>query len=137
MTAAKCQFCGGKASLLCDTIIGWERKRGEMNKDHPGLLEGPGYRVPLRYRLLHTCDAQLCAACAVPDGVMFVRMKHISFAESRDYCPGHGFGDMRPEISGLQAEAFRSRWRASARTARLQADPSYADQIGLFTGLLS
>lgn len=138
MTRAKCLFCGGKAELLCDSHIGWERKRGEMQKDFPdGLLEGPGYRVPLRYRTNHTCDAPLCNACATPAGVMFVRMKFLSFSESTDYCPGHGWGDMRPEITGLQAEAFRSRWRASVRAVRQQAETGYAEQFGLFTGLLS
>lgn len=137
MTRATCLFCGGKGALLCDTFIGWERKRGEMKKDHLGMLEGSGYQVPLRYRMRHTCDAQLCTACAVPAGVMFVRMRHCSFAESRDYCPGHGWGTLREEITGLQAQAFRSRWRATARATRLQNEPGYADQIGLFTGLLT
>ena len=138
MTRAKCLFCGGKADLLCDSHIGWERKRGEMRKDFPdGLIEGPGYRVPLRYRTNHTCDAPLCNACATPSGVMFVRMKLLSFAESIDYCPGHDFGDMRPEITGLQAEVFRSRWRAMVRAKRLREEPGHAEQIGLFTGLLS
>lgn len=137
MTRAKCLFCGGKAELLCDTYIGWERKRGEMRKDGcDGVIEGPGYRVPLRYRTRHTCDAPLCSACATPAGVMFVRMKHVSFAETTDYCPGHSFGDLRPEITGLAAEAFRSHWRTTVRAARYQATPEAA-QFGLFTGLLS
>lgn len=137
MAALKCLFCGAKAFLLCDSYIGWERKRGEMRKDgYEGVAEGPGYSVPLRYRVRHTCDASLCSACATPAGVMFVRMRHMSFAETRDYCPGHGFGDLLHEITGLQADAFRSRWRATVRAARQLADPQQA-QIGLFTGLLT
>lgn len=54
MAALKCLFCGGKADLLCDSYIGWERKRGEMRKDgYDGVVAGPGYSVPLRYRLRH------------------------------------------------------------------------------------
>lgn len=136
MTRAKCLFCGGKASLLCDSHIGWERKRGEMRKDgYDGFVAGPGYSVPLKYRVNHTCDAPLCDACAVPAGIMFVRMKHTSFAETTDYCPGHDFGDMRTEITGLQAEAFRSKWRAAARRAIDEAKPEHK-QLGMFTGLL-
>lgn len=137
MTRAKCLFCGGKADLLCDSHLGWERKRGEMAKDAPNLLQLPSYRVPLRYRAIHTCDAALCRACATPAGIMFVRMKNMAFAESTDYCPGHEFGDLRTEITGLQAEAVRARWRAAARAASSRAEPGYAEQLGLFTGLLA
>ena len=133
MTAKKCLFCGGKADLLCDSWIGWERKRGAMAKDgYSDVAEGPGYRVPIRYRVIHTCDAPLCSACATPNGTMFVRMKHIAFAETIDYCPGHGRGSLLQEITGLGAEAYRARWRAQARAARQSAAP----QQGLFTELL-
>ena len=137
MTRAACLFCGGKASLLCDSYLGWERKRGEMQADgYDGVVEGPGYLVPIKYRTRHTCDASLCIACAIPRGMMFVSMKNCGFAESIDYCPGHGFGNLREEITGLQAQAIRAKWRAAAREARQQADPQSA-QIGLFTGLLA
>lgn len=137
MTAQKCIFCGGKADLLCDSRIGWERKRGEMAKDYPlGVIEGPGYTVPMRYRKIHTCDAAVCSACATPDGVMFVRMRHASFADSIDYCPGHGRGTLRHEITGLQAHAFRARWEAQVRSDRKRKEPSNP-QLGLFTGLLT
>lgn len=130
---AKCLFCGGKATLLCDSYLGWERKRGEMRKDgHAGFLAGPGYSVPLRYRTRHTCDAPLCVACATPAGVMFVRMKCVSFSESTDYCPGHGFGDTRAEITGMQAEAIRANWRASVR-----ADSKRLEEVGVQPGLFT
>lgn len=137
MTARKCLFCGGKAELLCDSWIGWERKRGEMSKEAPNLLTCPAWGVPVRYRLVHTCDAPLCQACAVPAGTFHARLRHQgSFSDSIDYCPGHDRGDRRTEITGLQAEAFRSRWRAQAR-ARLDQAASGRAQLGLFTELLT
>ena len=129
----KCIFCGGKASLLCDSWIGWERMRGAMAKDgYTGVAEGPGFNVPLRYRVIHTCDAPLCRACAVPDGIFHARMKHGAFSDSIDYCPGHSRGDLRQEIGGLGAEAFRAKWRAKVRT--MQQQP--AEQFGRCTELL-
>lgn len=134
---SKCLFCGGKASLLCDSYIGWERKRGEMQADgYDGVAFGPGYLVPIKYRTRHTCDAALCIACSKTAGVMHVRMKHNSFSESIDYCPGHGFGSLRTEITGMQAQAIRAKWRATVRDANQHANPQSA-QIGLFTGLLA
>ena len=136
MSAKKCIFCGGKADTLCDTALGWERKRGKMEKEAPNLLSCDTWGVPKRYRLLHTCDAPLCQACAVPQGAVHIRLRYAgSFSDSIDYCPGHGFGDRRTEITGLQAEAMRARWRAQARQERQRLEPGHA-QMGLFTGLL-
>lgn len=137
MTARKCLFCGGKAELLCDSWIGWERKRGEMSKEAPNLLTSPAWGVPIRYRLVHTCDAPLCQACAVPAGSFHVRLRYQgSFTESIDYCQGHDRGDSRTEITGLQAEAFRARWRAQVRAHAAAAAPEQP-QLGLFTGLIA
>lgn len=137
MTAQKCIFCGGKADTLCDTALGWERKRGQMEKEVPGLLGCAAWGIPIRYRLVHTCDAPLCQACAVRQGMMHVRLRYSgSFSDSIDYCPGHGFGDRRTEITGLQAEAMRTKWRAAARAQRERNAPE-ASQLGLFTGLLT
>ena len=137
MTSRKCLFCGGKAELLCDSWIGWERKRGEISRDASNLLTCPAWGVPMRYRLVHTCDAPLCQACAVPAGTFHVRLRYQgSFSDSIDYCPGHDRGDRRTEITGLQAEAFRARWRAQARARLAEAAPDHA-QLRLFTGLLS
>ena len=137
MTARKCIFCGGKAELLCDSWIGWERKRGQLATEAPNLLTSPAWGVPMRYRLVHTCDAPLCQACATPAGTFHVRLRNQgSFHESIDYCPGHGRGDSRAEISGLQAEAVRARWRRQAQQSRERAAPASA-QYGLFTGLLT
>ncbi len=66
---------------------------------------------------------------------MHVRMKHTAFSDSIDYCPGHDFGELRYEITGLQAEATRAKWRAAARAERQRNEPGAA-QIGLFTGLV-
>lgn len=116
----KCLFCGGKADLLCDSWIGWERKR-----DAPGglnVVKLPGYRVPTKYRVIHTCDAPLCRACATRAGFMHVRMRGGSFSDTTDYCPGHGRGDLSCEITGLQAEAWRARWRSTVRQSVAQPD---------------
>ena len=115
---SKCIFCGGKATLLCDSNLGWERKRGAMAKEAPTVKLLHASCVPLRYRMVHKCDAPLCEACAIPDGVMHIRTKMASFSDSIDYCPGHGFGTLVREINGLQAEQIRSKWRASARANR-------------------
>ena len=133
MTATKCIFCGGKATLLCDTNLGWERMRGKLEKEAPNLMSCASWGVPLRYRLTHKCDAALCEACAVPQGVMHVRLRYAgSFSDSIDYCPGHNFGTLRVELTGLQAEAMRSSWRAAARGERDKKAPGYA-QKELFT----
>lgn len=134
MTVKKCLFCGGKADLLCDSWLGWERKRGELQAEAPNLLTTPSWGVPIRYRHVHTCDAPLCRACAVPAGSFVVRLRHRgTFYETVDYCPGHGGrnggGDRRTEITGLQAEAMRATWRAQA--ARQRNPLSVAQQLEL------
>ncbi|EPD41129.1 MULTISPECIES: hypothetical protein [Delftia] len=132
MTARKCLFCGGKAELLCDTWLGWERKRAELEKKAPHLLAAPSHAIPIRYRAVHTCDAPLCQACVHSAGTMFFRMRgHGSWAESIDYCPGHDSGDRRTEITGLQAEAMRARWRAGALARRGLVEQG-GQQLGLF-----
>lgn len=125
----KCLFCGGKADLLCDSWIGWERKRGQMDLEAPTLRMLRSEAVPLRYRTVHTCDAPLCRACAHPAGGMFVRLRNRpGFYESIDYCPGHDRGDRRTEITGLQAEAWRAKWRAAVRGS--MPDPRQPDLFG-------
>lgn len=129
----KCAFCGGKADLLCDSWLGWERKRGQIAAEAPNLLLPSSEHVPRRYRAIHTCDTPLCRCCATPAGTMHVRMKHGSFAETIDFCPGHGRGTLRKEITGLEAEAIRARWRASARAQRERRNPEQG-QVELFPG---
>lgn len=124
---AKCIFCGGKADLLCDSWLGWERKRGQMEVEAPNLLMIRSTAVPIRYRHVHTCDAPLCRACAVSAGHMFIRLRNgPHLVETTDYCPGHGRGNRRAEITGLEAEAMRKAWRAQALTRR---DGSPAHQV--------
>ena len=130
----KCAFCGGKAELLCDSWLGWERMRGKMQAEAPNLLLLKSGEVPIRYRAVHTCDTSLCRACATPAGGMFVRLRNgPRFRDSIDYCPGHDRGDRRREITGLEAEAMRTRWRASARAERERRDPAQ-QQVELFPG---
>lgn len=116
---AKCIFCGAPADLLCDSHLGWERMRGQMEKEAPNLVGIRHECVPMRYRLVHTCDAPLCRACAVSGGTVHAHLRSgTSIHESIDYCPGHGFGTMRRELTGLEAEAIRAEWRARARRQR-------------------
>ncbi|WP_084679428.1 hypothetical protein [Curvibacter lanceolatus] len=136
MTAKKCLFCGAAASLLCDSWIGWERKRGELAKEAPNLLTVPSYLVPIKYRTRHTCDAQLCSACAVPGGKFHATTSYGVFFDSYDYCPGHSRGNLRREISGLQAQAIRTEWKAQVRASQERAKPTNP-QMGLFTGLMA
>lgn len=127
----RCLFCGGKASLLCDSWLGWERMRTEMAAEAPSLRAVRSEAVPLRYRTVHTCDAPLCRACAKHSGGMHIRFRNgPDVHDTIDYCPGHDRGDRRTEITGLQAQAMRAAWRAQHRPA--SAD---ARQFGLFTGL--
>ena len=129
---SKCIFCGGKADLLCDSKLGWERKRGEMERDAPSLLPLRSDAVPVRYRVIHTCDAPLCRACAVQAGYFHIHIRNgAALSESTDYCPGHNFGTLRREITGLQAQAIRKAWRDIA-TARWKRPAQ--DQPGLFDG---
>lgn len=115
---SKCIVCGGKADLLCDSYLGWERKRSEMERDAPTLRLLRSDAVPARYRAIHTCDAPLCRACAVPSGWFIAHLKGgRTLSDSTDYCPGHGRGDLGREISGLQAEAMRREWRTRFRKA--------------------
>lgn len=124
----KCIHCDAPATLLCDTALGWERLRGQIEKDAPHLVNAPSHEIPLRYRLLHTCDAQLCRACAVNAGTMFVRLRHHgSFSDTTDYCPGHDWGDRRSEITGLQAQAIRSSWRSQVASRRRSKDAGQTD----------
>lgn len=129
----KCAFCGGKADLLCDSWLGWERMRGKMQAEAPNLRLLASENVPLRYRAIHTCDTPLCRCCATPAGTMHVRMRHSSFSETIDFCPGHGRGTLRREITGLEADAIRAKWLAGARGERERRDPA-RKQVELFPG---
>lgn len=129
----KCAFCGGKAELFCDSWLGWERMRGKMQTEAPNLLLLRSDEVPRRYRHIHTCDTPLCRCCSTPAGTAFFRLKHTSFSESTDYCPGHGRGTRRRELTGLEAEAIRAKWRAHARAGRAGLNPEPL-QMDLFPG---
>jgi hypothetical protein len=130
MTAKKCLFCGGKADLLCDSKLGWERMWAKMDKEAPSLRPLKSDAVPVRYRAIHTCDAPLCRACAVPAGSFIAHLRGgRTIADTTDYCPGHDFGTLRREVTGLEAEAMRKDWRAQAM--RRRGHPA-AEQRDLF-----
>ena len=131
MTAKKCIFCGGKADRLCDCNLGWERMRGQIKADAPNLLIARSDFVPLKFRKIHTCDAPICSACAVSSGTLHISARAFAFSDSIDYCPGHDFGTLRREITGLQAESMRSAWRAKAFAQR-RARFGHQDQIEMF-----
>lgn len=133
MNNKKCIFCGGRAGLLCDSFLGWQRKTGAMEREAPNLRMLRADDVPQKYRLFHTCDAPLCEACTSSHGAVHFKFRTGHLIDSIDFCPGHDFGSLA-EITGLQAEAMRAKWRASAR-AKLRQD-SKIKQIDLFTGLL-
>ena len=79
---------------------------------------------------LHTCDAQLCGSCAVNAGKVFFRIRERgSFMDTMDYCPGHDEVEIPKEITGIQANAFRSKWMKHIRTSRSHA---ISDQSQLF-----
>jgi hypothetical protein len=131
---AKCSFCGGKADLLCDSWLGWESMRGKMQAEAPNLRLADQRHVPQRFRAIHTCDAPLCRACATPGGTFIAHFKGGRMVhDSWDFCPGHGRGSLRTEITGLQAQAMRAAWRAKAAIHR---DGPPAQQLGLFTSLI-
>lgn len=114
----KCIVCGGKADILCDSYLGWERKRGEMEREAPTLRLLRSEAVPARYRAIHTCDAPLCRSCAVPAGWFIAHLRGgLTFSDTTDFCPGHDRGNLKREITGLQAEAMRKEWRAAFRKA--------------------
>ena len=131
MSTKKCIFCGAPADLLCDCHLGWERKRGQIEKECPQLLCAPSNRIPRKYRKVHTCDAPICSACAVSSGTLHINSRVFAFSDSIDYCPGHDFGTLRHEITGLQTEAMRSAWRAKALAQR-RARFGHQDQIEMF-----
>lgn len=127
----KCIHCGAPATLLCDSALGWERLRGQLAKDAPGLLNAPSHDIPIKYRLLHTCDAQLCSACAVNAGGMHFRLRHHgAFSDTTDYCPGHDRGELRTEITGIQAQAKRAAWKSQVAGKRESAEAGQADLFG-------
>lgn len=114
---SKCIFCGGKATLLCDHSLGWERMRSQLASDAPNLLEGPCYEVPARYRIYHTCDAALCRACAIQKGSVTICLRGgRGYSDTYDYCPGHQ-PEVLPkrELGPGRADALRADWRARVK----------------------
>lgn len=124
----KCLHCEGPATLLCDSVLGWERMHGQLTIEAPDLLDAPSHDIPIKYRLLHTCDTQLCSKCAVTMGRTHFRIRHHgSYSDTTDYCPGHILGSQCVEISGLQALAMRAAWKAKIASKRESAKAGQAD----------
>ncbi len=127
-----CAYCGGEATLLCDYRLGWERLRTKMENEAPNLLVLPGNSVPLRYRMVHTCDTPLCQACSKHSGQIFVCLRgNAGFSDSIDYCPDHAAPSGIQEISGLAARLWREKWLAKAQ-ARWQPKHQSTHQADLF-----
>lgn len=118
MTVKKCIFCGATSYLLCDSKLGWERMHEQIRKDAPHLRVAQSEIVPLKYRVVHTCDAPLCRACAVRKGVFHANGKGFAFSDSIDYCPGHDFQALNREITGIEADAMRASWKAKVLAGR-------------------
>lgn len=127
----KCLHCGAPATLLCDSNLGWERLRGQLAEDAPHLLNAESHHIPAKYRLMHTCDAQLCRACGVNRGTIHVCLRNTGgFSDTYDYCPGHDWGTMRREITGLQAQAMREQWKAQVKAKRQSTEVGQRDLFG-------
>lgn len=70
----QCLFCGDKATLLCDFVIGYETVEDEYGR----MVRSPTG--------VHTCDAPMCRKCANWHGnLFFCGKKH--FMDTHDYCP--------------------------------------------------
>ncbi|ELY3855417.1 hypothetical protein AB7360_15000 [Providencia alcalifaciens] len=74
MASNKCMFCGGKATLLCDFLLGFDAEEDES-----------GNIITLRKN--HTCDAPMCASCSTFHGNLHWRKGRSGGCESIDYCP--------------------------------------------------
>jgi hypothetical protein len=104
--ASKCWWCGREATLLCDALIGCERRKSDNT-----LIIDETY----------TCDAELCRGCAIHRG-------HISGEEpdSIDVCPAHREeaigGAKLAELATTKVEVGRIRRDiyAAARRSRLR-----------------
>lgn len=73
MSKDKCMFCGSKATLLCDFILGYDAEEDEN-----------GNMVKVRSN--HTCDAPMCRGCATWHGNIFF-CGSAGFMDTTDYCP--------------------------------------------------
>lgn len=73
MAGNKCIFCGGKATLLCDFLLGFDAEEDEN-----------GNIITLRKN--HTCDAPMCRECATWQSNIFFSGP-AGFMDTVDYCP--------------------------------------------------
>lgn len=99
----KCLYCGKPSALLCDFIMGFRGKPGE-------LAQGATLHT-------HTCDAHLCAACAVRKGHFHWHGGGRGGYESIDWCPDHpeeGIEWLQHPMSDEEAQRLRHRHRCQA-----------------------
>lgn len=141
MKRRECIVCGAPATLWCDYPLGWTRDLGRMRRESSIQIHAPSHAVRQRYRIQHSCDADLCRNCGSERGHWHARMRSgrgdVDHAVGRgiwdtvDFCPGHeGNGQFTTETTVMQILRFRARWREVARLRQV------GDQMGLFEGLL-
>lgn len=96
-----CWWCGREATILCDHLIGCERRKADNT-----LITNEGY----------TCDAELCRACAKPIGTMCGEE-----SDSIDVCPEHaplGLGGDLNDLATSASDAEKARREIRARALR-------------------
>lgn len=132
MKRRECLICGAPAELWCDYPLGWTRDLDRMRRESSIQIRAPSHAVRQRYRIQHTCDADLCRKCATEHGHWRARLRSgRAVADTVDFCPGHeSNGQFTTEISIMQVLQFRARWRELGRLRQV------GDQMGLFDGLV-
>lgn len=96
--ADACWWCGREATILCDHVIGMERRKS----DNAPILDQS-----------YSCDAELCRACAKP-------ISHIG-RETVDACPEHAasfLGGHLRDMATSKEEADRVRRGIKVRALR-------------------
>lgn len=121
MPAKKCIFCGKPSTLLCDFVMGFDGKPGDI--------------PTMRGLNLYRCDAALCSNCATNQGRLFWHGEAGGGCDTIDHCPNHppeGIEWMRRPMGSSEAERLRYRHRC-------QSGPGLAlirggGQLNLFGG---
>jgi hypothetical protein len=102
----RCAFCGSKATLACDYILGWTNMlEVKRPNEKPHWVFNTKESTPL------TCDTTLCPSCAVHRGMTFACGQD-GYVETEDWCPDHtGDGTKAVPMTEPEAEALRKRRR--------------------------
>jgi hypothetical protein len=103
--AKRCAFCGLKAELFCDYIVGWTNMEPSKHSKQ-NMVFNTKTSMPL------TCDMPLCAACAVQRGMRTSTGESFNYAETEDWCPDHQDSDGNPvPMTDKEAESCRKQRR--------------------------